>query len=302
MSTPPANQASSAPEAGDPAPIGPVLLIGADGMLGRAWASLLASANLPYTATTIADLDLTDKRSIDRTIDGRWRTVINGAAWTDVDRAETELTAAMEVNAHGPGRLAERCAATGSLLVHYSTDYVFDGTAASPYPVGHPRRPSGAYARSKSLGEERVQASGADHLIIRTSWLYAPWGKNFVRTIARLVRERPELKVVNDQRGRPTSAEGLARTSLELIRRRRRGIYHATDAGECTWFEFAREIAASIGDGYAERVKPCTTAEFPRPAPRPAYSVLDITETERAVGPMKDWRAALAEVMPRLEE
>src|SRR5690606_41203248 len=129
-------------------------------------------------------------------------------------------------------------------------------------------------------------------------WLYAPWGKNFVRTIAKLASERPELKVVDDQRGRPTSAEHLARASLALLEGGARGTFHVTDGGECTWFELAREVAAKVAPSC--RVVPCTTAEHPRPAKRPAYSVLDLRETEARIGPMPDWRATVASVLARV--
>src|SRR5690606_14409224 len=134
-------------------------------------------------------------------------------------------------------------------------------------------------------------------LLIRTSWLYAPWGKNFVLTIARLAKEKPELRVVHDQRGRPTSAEHLARASLALLEAEAHGTFHVTDGGECSWFELAREVARTVAPSCA--VHPCTSAEFPRPALRPAYSVLDLSETEARLGPMPDWRANLADALRR---
>jgi dTDP-4-dehydrorhamnose reductase len=275
------------------------LVAGAAGMLGRALCAELRRSARPFIAVDLPDLDITDPRAVDIALHDGVRLVINAAAYTDVDRAESEEHLAHAVNAIGPQNLAARCARTGATLVHVSTDYVFDGAASSPYRTNHPRRPAGAYARSKADGEERIEQSGADFLIVRTSWLYAPWGRNFVRTIAKLARERDELRVVNDQTGRPSSAEGVAHTILRLLAARARGVRHATDAGACTWFEFARRIVREIGAPCV--VTPCTTAEYPRPARRPAYSVLDLSETEAALGPMTPWETALADVVRRME-
>jgi dTDP-4-dehydrorhamnose reductase len=184
-------------------------------------------------------------------------------------------------------------------LLHFSTDYVFDGKASAPYRADAPVDPLGAYGRTKAAGEQAIHASGARHLIVRTSWLYAPWGNNFVRTMARLTRDKPSLKVVDDQRGRPTSAEHLAATALALLDRGATGTFHVTDGGECTWYEFTLAIAKQLGRTCT--IAPCTTAEFPRPAPRPAYSVLDLSQTEALLGPMPDWRVNLVEVLARLE-
>jgi dTDP-4-dehydrorhamnose reductase len=180
-------------------------------------------------------------------------------------------------------------------LVHYSTDYVFDGEASAPYRVDELRRPQNAYGRSKARGEELLLATGCEHLLLRTSWLYAPWGKNFVDTIARFGRERPSLRVVADQRGRPTSAQYLAQRSLEFVDKRARGIFHVTDGGECTWFEFARAIVA--GSGGSALVEPCTSAEYSRPARRPPYSVLDLSATDALLGPSRSWQQNLSDVL-----
>jgi dTDP-4-dehydrorhamnose reductase len=149
------------------------------------------------------------------------------------------------------------------------------------------------------VGERAIWDAGGPHLVLRTSWLYAPWANNFVRTIFKASRERDELQVVNDQRGRPTSAEHLARASLALLDKGAHGTLHVTDGGECTWFDFASEIVRLAGHRAA--VKPCTSAQFPRPAKRPAYSVLDLGPTEALLGPMPDWHENLADVMRRLE-
>jgi len=159
-------------------------------------------------------------------------------------------------------------------------------------------QPLGAYGRSKAVGEELLEASGADYLLLRTSWLYAAHGKNFARTIARLARERDHLRVVNDQRGRPTSTTTLVRITRELLGAGARRTLHACDGGECSWFDFAGAIAGAINP--ACRVNPCTSDAFPRPAPRPAYSVLDLAPTEAIIGHIPDWRTALAPVLTTL--
>jgi dTDP-4-dehydrorhamnose reductase len=277
-----------------------VVLIGADGMLGRAMAAQLNAREWRCIAPTLAELDLASPESIRRfpwpAPETAWH-IINCAAWTDVDGAESHETEATAINAAAVGELAAAC--TGGMLVTYSTDYVFDGKASAPYRADHPRGPLSAYGRSKARGEEILERSGGNWLNIRTSWLHAPWGRNFVRTMATLMRERPQLRVVNDQRGRPTSAEHLARCSLALLDRGMTGHWHVTDGGECTWYDFALEIKRLTGA--PAEVLPCTTAEFPRPAPRPAYSVLDLSRTEEVLGSMPHWKQNLADIVSRLE-
>lgn len=277
----------------------PIVLISANGMLGRAWRGLLEARELPHAALSRPAIDLREPATVEAAIPDTARLVVNCAAWTDVDGAEADEAGATRVNGGGVRLLAERCGAIGATLVHYSTDYVFNGRATTPYRADEPRDPLNAYGRSKAAGEAAIEQSGCDHLIVRTSWLYAPWGKNFVRTMAKLTAEKPELKVVNDQRGRPTSAEHLARTTLAMLEKGARGIHHVTDGGECTWYDFTAEINRQLGHACA--VRPCTTAEFPRPAKRPAYSVLDLSRTEVLVGPMPDWKENLADVLKRLE-
>jgi dTDP-4-dehydrorhamnose reductase len=271
------------------------LLISPDGMLGRAFADLLSAKKRAFQGVSYPAFDITSKEHVTRALRAGIRTVINCAAYTDVDGAETHEAAAEAVNAGGVQLLAARCRELGALLVHYSTDYVFDGQADVPYQVGDARKPQTAYGRTKAKGEELIVASGCEHLIIRTSWLYAPWGKNFVDTMVRMGRERDQFIVVNDQRGRPTSAQYLAARSLALMELRARGIFHVTDGGECTWFEFARAIVA--GSGGRATVNPCTSAEFKRPAPRPSYSVLDLSATDARLGASRDWRDNLADVL-----
>lgn len=275
-----------------------IVLISPDGMLGRAWSQLLSDRGLTFTSLTYPAFDMTDAAQVECGVPAGTTLVINCAAWTDVDGAETKEAEATRVNGDAVGTLAKRCAVVGAMLVHYSTDYVFDGIATSPYRTDQARDPLNAYGRGKAVGERRIVESGCKHLIARTSWLYAAWGNNFVLTIAKHAKIKESLRVVNDQRGRPTSAEHLAVTSLAMLERGASGIHHITDGGECTWFEFATVIAAHANP--ACKVMPCSSDEYPRPAKRPAYSVLDLSETEVVVGPMPDWRVNLQRVLKTL--
>lgn len=275
-----------------------VLLLGADGMLGRAWHELATREGLPLQARVFPAFDLTRPEHVEALPLAAVDVVVNCTGWTDVDGAETREADATALNGDAVGRLAEGCRAAGCLLVHYSTDYVFSGDATAPYPVDHPRAPLNAYGRSKAVGEARIEAAGAEHLLLRTSWLYAPWGTNFVRTMARLGRSKDSISVVHDQRGRPTSAEHLAAASLALVRKGARGTLHVTDGGECSWYELARAVIERVNP--ACKVTPCTSAEFVRPAKRPAYSVLDLGPTEALLGPMPPWQEHVADVVARL--
>ncbi|MCX5689387.1 MAG: dTDP-4-dehydrorhamnose reductase [Planctomycetota bacterium] len=279
-----------------------VLVIGGSGMLGRAVCNALAAQGTAFDAPSHATLDLLNAAALKERVPGHTH-VINCAAWTDVDKAETAEADATLLNGTYVGLLASICAEHHATLVHYSTDYVFDGEQGPAYAVDAPMRPLNAYGRSKAVGErliaEHARLVGGSALVIRTSWLYAPWGRNFVRTIAAAARQRPTLRVVNDQRGRPTSCEHLARTTLRLLAAQARGVLHVTDGGEATWFDFATRIAATANPDC--RVEPCTSAEYPRPAKRPANSVLDLGPTEELVGPMPHWHANLDSVLSRLE-
>jgi dTDP-4-dehydrorhamnose reductase len=277
----------------------PVLLLGDRGMLGRAFRELFAAKQRPFTGLDLPELDIAKADQVEPLLAKPWSTVINCAAYTNVDGAETDEAAALRANGTAPGVVAAACARARVPLVHFSTDYVFAGDASAPYAVDAPLRPLGAYGRSKAAGETAIRQSGAEFLIVRTSWLYAPWANNFVRTMARLTRDKPEVKVVNDQRGRPTSAQHLAAATLALVDRGTRGTMHVTDGGECTWYEFTVEIARQLGRSAI--IRPCTTAEFPRPARRPAYSVFDLAPVEAILGPMPAWQANLASVLAQLE-
>jgi dTDP-4-dehydrorhamnose reductase len=288
-----------------------VLVIGAAGMLGRAACEAVAARGsvldavdmAPDPTRGVAAFDMTDPACLARAAGGDWDVVINCAAWTDVDGAEEREEAATRLNGQAVGDLARACREGGAVLVHYSTDYVFDGLGTTPYAVDHPISPVNAYGRSKAAGESLLRESGCEHLLIRTSWLYGPWGKNFVRTMVSLMRTKEELRVVDDQRGRPSSVRQLARTTLALLDAGARGTFHGCDGGECTWHGFAAEIRDAIGSGTA--VHACSSDEFPRPAARPAYSVMDLSETIAVAGEPRAWQEELRSVIEeaeRLEE
>jgi dTDP-4-dehydrorhamnose reductase len=271
-----------------------LVVLGSSGQLGTMFLDLLQARGEEFVALDQADCDLARPDHIMLPLRGA-RAVINCAAFTAVDAAETEEDLAHKINAEAVGKLASLCKAAAVPLLHFSTDYVFDGAADAPYSIDHPRAPLGAYGRTKARGEELLEASGADYLLVRTSWVYAPWGQNFVRTMTKLLREKSELKVVDDQRGRPTHVRTLAERSLALLDQGQRGTFHVTDDGECTWYGLTLAIKEALGAACA--VTPCTTAEFPRPARRPAYSVLDISRAESILGPAPHYLTRLRETV-----
>jgi dTDP-4-dehydrorhamnose reductase len=288
-----------------------ILVTGAAGMLGRELRVVLASAapvrpDLDATFLGRADLDITDATAVKDAVAGR-HAVINAAAWTDVDGAETGEAAATAVNGGAVGHLATACAAAGAVLIHPSTDYVFAGDAGSPYPEDAPTDPVNAYGRSKLAGERAIAAVLPQAgYIVRTAWLYGRGGRNFVSTMLRLAGEREHLDVVDDQRGQPTWARPLAVRLVELATaavegRAPAGVYHGTASGETTWYGLAREIFRLRGLD-PERVRPVSSSAFPRPARRPAYSVLGHDGWARAgLGPLAHWRDMLATALPTLE-
>ncbi|HEX6266246.1 MAG TPA: dTDP-4-dehydrorhamnose reductase, partial [Burkholderiales bacterium] len=224
-----------------------ILLVGRNGQVGRELAQALAPLG-EVNAPSRAQLDLTDADRIAAVVRGASpEVIVNAAAYTAVDRAESEPDAAFSVNASAPRLLAEEAARLGALLVHYSTDYVFDGEKAGPYAEDDTPRPLNVYGASKLAGERAIAAAGCRHLILRTSWVYGPHGSNFMRTILRAARERPELRVVDDQWGAPTSSTALARATARLLPSHPEGLYHITAAGKTTWYGFARAIVARAG-------------------------------------------------------
>jgi len=280
----------------DPRPMpSRVLVLGSTGMVGRSWTDLLGSKNIKHAALHRPDFDLAVPASIERALQDEYDLVINAAAWTDVDGAESDPSGCDQANAHAVAQIARRCDEMGALLITYSTDYVFSGDALKPYPIDAPIEPRNAYGRSKALGESMLREITDRHLLIRTSWVYAPWGTNFVRTMRLLLQQRPVLKVVNDQQGRPSSAQQLARASLELYLNGASGTWHLTDAGECTWFEFANHIARSIGSSC--HIDPCASSAFPRPAKRPHYSTLETEPTDALIGPQAHWTTRVDAVL-----
>jgi dTDP-4-dehydrorhamnose reductase len=287
-----------------------IALIGAQGMLAR-MVIQHAPADCELSLLDLPDFDLTDSRQVDETISRLSPAVIiNCAAFTNVDGCETQEKLATKVNGDGVGFLACAAKKTGAVLVHISTDYVFDGTKAVPYSEEDVPNPQSAYGRSKLAGEQAILASGLEqYFIIRTSWLYGPGGKNFVETILRLAQEREELRVVADQIGTPTYTADLAQAIFNLLAldtphpscltpHEGYGIYHFSNAGQCSWHEFACAIVQKIvEDGGLVKVKsilPITTEEYPLPATRPAYSVFDKSKYARATGALvPTWQESL---------
>ncbi len=251
-----------------------VLITGAAGQLGRALMQELAHRGWEAVATDLAELDITVGDAVWRTLSNhRPQVVINAAAATRVDDLEADPDLAIKVNALGPRNLAVACRRLGLKLVHISTDYVFDGAKTVPYVEWDETGPQSVYGRSKLLGEKLVREQCPDHFLVRTAWLYGLPGPNFITAILARARQGLDLKVVDDQRGTPTSALALAPQLLALAETEAFGTYHATCQGEATWYEFARLILERAG--LAAQVQPCGTEEYPRPARRPANSVLE---------------------------
>jgi dTDP-4-dehydrorhamnose reductase len=267
-----------------------VTLFGASGLLGHALVPELKNEQL--TAFSVEDADLRDRTRIEALVrDSRPDWIILSAAYTDVDGCESNRDLAFGVNCEGAVNVARAARQAGARLTFMSTDYVFDGRGTSPYPADHPRHPISVYGESKARAEERLLEMLPDVCIVRTSWLFGAGGKCFPETILKLAASRPEIAVVNDQRGSPTYTVDLAAALAELCRKSARGIVHVTNAGDCTWYEFAKEILRVAGS--KTTVKPVTTAEFPRPARRPAYSVLSPASREAYGIQMPDWKDAV---------
>jgi dTDP-4-dehydrorhamnose reductase len=285
------------------------LVTGARGQLGLdLQAALSARAEDSVTALGRGQLDLTDEAQVRSVLrawlataeaEGRRPVVLNAAAYTAVDAAETDEAAAFVVNGAAPGWLAEELHGRGR-LVHVSTDYIFDGTARVPYRADDQPAPRTAYGRTKLAGERAVAGSGGDAVVVRTAWVYGAHGSNFLRTMLRLEQERPEVSVVDDQAGTPTWSRDLAAGLVAVALAPVQGLLHATNAGATTWYGFARRIFELAGAD-PDRVRPTTTEQFPRPAARPAYSVLDLSGWVSAgLPPLPHWetslRACLAEL------
>jgi dTDP-4-dehydrorhamnose reductase len=284
-----------------------VLLIGANGQLGSA-----LRKTKPQDVELIAygrdDLDLAAAGDIeDRVAQARAQLVINAAAYTAVDKAETDEALAFRVNAQSVASVARAAQHMGARLVQVSTDYVFDGAKGAPYLPGDPAAPLGVYGRSKRQGEVEALAGCQDCLIVRTAWVYAEQGTNFVKTMLRLMADRPELRVIADQIGTPTYAASLARALWVLARTGHTGILHYTDSGVASWYDFAcaiQEEALALGLlKKAVPVLPIATSQYPTPARRPLFSILDKSQSWALLGqPANHWRTNLRTMLERLKD
>ncbi len=288
-----------------------VLITGITGQVGSALLALSDGADFTALPMARGDFDLADRDGLKAVLDREAPDlVVNCAAYTAVDQAEQERDRAFAINAEGPGHLAKWCAENVRPLIHLSTDYVFPGDGARPYREDDPIGPTSVYGASKAEGERQIRAAGGPHVILRTAWVYAANGKNFVRTMLRLGSERPEISVVADQRGCPTAAASIA-LALQIIIERLSaadglsvaGTYHYVDAGETSWHDFAERIFVRAAAGWGRRptVRPITTDQYPTPARRPAYSVLDTTKFRTTFGLRPpNWQDSLDRVLTEL--
>jgi dTDP-4-dehydrorhamnose reductase len=279
-----------------------IVVFGGDGQLGRELIRAAAARQVALQALTRAEADIADAAGVAAALT-RWQPdlVVNAAAYTNVDGAETHFAEARRANALGPAVIAEACAEAGAAMVHISTDYVFDGGKDGPYRESDPVRPVNAYGRSKAAGEDAVRRALDRHVILRTAWLYSEFGRNFLKTILQLAATRDELRIVADQHGSPTSARELAEAILHVAPRlaaepRVSGTYHFTAEGATTWHGFATCIVAAAAPltGRQPRVTPITTADYPTPAKRPANSRLDCGLFAQTFGlKPRPWREAV---------
>jgi len=287
-----------------------VLLTGAAGQLAGDLAPGLTAEGMEVTALAKSGLDITDAERVMKVVrETSPGVIVNAAAYTQVDRAESAPDTAFAVNSLGAANLADAASEVGATLVHVSTDFVFDGAKRSPYVEGDPTAPLGVYGASKLAGEVEITERLAHHVIVRASWLYGAEGNNFVKTILRLARERETISVVSDQTGTPTWTADLASALTEVVKRLSGtdssevfGLYHYSPGGEASWYDFAVEIvrrAEALGARFKCReVKAIPTSEYPTPARRPAYSVLDHTRFAETFGvDVPDWRDSLGRML-----
>jgi dTDP-4-dehydrorhamnose reductase len=280
------------------------LITGGSGQLGIAVSQELGERGLVFRTPNSQELDITLRPLVPKFIaDMSPKIIVNCAAWTDVDGAEKTEALALRVNSDGAENVARGAKLCRAKLIHISTDYVFSGDSNAPWQVNDTIKPQSAYGRTKAVGESRVMATHPENSsIVRTAWLYSPWGNNFAKTITRLAMHGDGVvRVVNDQIGQPTSATDLAKQLVELgLSDSPVGIYHGTNSGNSTWFDFAHEIFKLAGAN-VNRVIPVSSSEYPRPAKRPSYSVLSHESWRKtSLEPMRDWRIALAEAMPAI--
>ena len=284
-----------------------VLVTGANGQLGREMRRLGAASPNEYTFTDVDELDITDSAAVMQCVQaGGYDVILNCAAYTNVDRAEDDEATAEKINCDAVRNLAEAAERTGAVLFHISTDYVFGGEGNTPRSEDMPLAPLGAYGRTKLHGEQAVTESGCRAVIVRTAWLYSEYGSNFLKTMLRLTAERSELNVVFDQVGSPTYAGDLAIALFTIIEgglyAGREGIYHFSNEGVCSWYDFAVEIARAAGhDGRA--IHPCHSDEFPSKVKRPAFSVLDKSKIKQAFGlDIPHWRESMEYCIERIKK
>lgn len=260
-----------------------ILITGANGQLGNCMRNAVKDSKDNYIFTDVAELDITNAQDVKKTVkDNDIKIIVNCAAYTNVDKAETDADFAELLNAEAVRNLAEAVKNNDGTLIHISTDYVFGGSLGNtPRTESEPTNPTGVYGVTKLHGEQEIQKSGVKALIFRTAWLYSEYGKNFVKTMKELTATRPQLKVVFDQVGTPTYAQDLADTIFTIIENRQmdgnEGIYHYSNEGVCSWFDFTKSIAEIAGNNNCD-IQPCHSNEFPSPVIRPAYSVLDKTK------------------------
>lgn len=286
-----------------------ILVIGKNGQVGYELRRALAPM-AEIVAVDYPDIDLTSGDSIRKWVrEIHARVVINAAAYTAVDKAETEFDRAMKINGEAPGTIAEEAAKLGSLMVHYSTDYVFAGDKSTPYVETDDPNPLGAYGRTKLAGDRAVQSVGGAHLIFRLCWVYGARGQNFMLTMMRLARERETLRVVGDQVGCPTWSRMIAEATAQAVRttlgkvaspKDFSGVYHLSSTGKTSWHGFAQAIIDRMpaAEKKCRAVVPITTAEYPTPAKRPEFSVMDCSKLERAFGiRLPDWQESLGQVL-----
>ena len=287
-----------------------VLVTGGSGQVGGALVALPPEAGFRFVALGRDELDLLRPESFAEVLASRpWAAIINAAAYTAVDKAETDVEEAWRINALAPACLARLAALAGIPLVHVSTDYVFSGASARPYVEDDPVAPLGVYGASKEAGEQGVRTGGGRAVIVRTSWVVSPWRANFIKTMLRLGGERDVLRVVADQQGAPTSAADLAFALAIMVRAlvndpsAPTGTFHFSNAGATTWADFAAEIFAlsAARGGPSARVEPITTADYPTPARRPAYSLLSTRRIQQLYGVSpRPWQAAISDIIDEL--
>lgn len=281
-----------------------ILVTGANGQLGNEMRRISAGSRDHYIFTDVAELDITDASAVSDMVKGNdVEVIVNCAAYTNVDKAEDDETTADLLNNVAVRNLAEAAAAADALLIHVSTDYVFSGNGCIPYTEDSPVEPLGAYGRTKLAGEKSLAAAGCRYMIFRTAWLYSPFGKNFVKTMRKLTAEKDTLNVVFDQVGTPTYAGDLAALIYKVISERmtdRQGIYHFSDEGVCSWYDFAVEICSLSGN--VCDIRPCHSDEFPSKVKRPHFSVLDKTLVKNTFGiGIPYWKDSLKKCIDELK-